>query len=565
MKNRNPIAADSADGLLTGKHAFIQQLIACGVKYMFGNPGTTEQAIIDAIQDYDDISFISGLHETVAMGMAESYARATKTPSVVELHAGPGLGNAMGMVYNAWSANIPMVLFACVPAHDSLYTEPALSGPLSEMARPFAKWSYDVRSAYEIPQILRRAIKIAREAPCGPVVLVLPTDVLDQETDADILSPSYISPRIRPDKEELHRAADSIIAAQNPALFVADGVWASDAVAEVEKLAETLGAPVYQGYTNAVNISGDHSLNAGVLPLFYPEGYRAALSEHDLVLAIGTDVFRILFADREPILDLRTTIVHVDLNSWELAKNQPSIALKADPKAALEELMIVLKDRWSDETQTTASIRRRKNVSNISRQRDQLDKSLKSTWGTTPMSSSEAIVQIIDALPDDCIVYDEAITGSAPLLHYLKPSKGKWFRAAGGGLGPGTTGPIGLKLANPNQPVLGVIGDGSILYTIQALWTAAHYEIPAVWVVLNNSSYKVLKMNVLAYLADEAEGREFIAADMDKPLIDYVGLAESFGVAAHRLTDVGDIKAAIQSAFATNKPTLIDIAVNRNV
>ena len=177
---------------MTGKRALLEQLIADGTTRIFGNPGTTEQGFMDILQEYPQVEFMLALHEGVAVCMADAYARLTKRPSFVELHIAPGLGNALGMMHNARVGKTPMVVYAGQSPSSVLFQEPHLSGPLVEMAKPIAKWSYQVEHAHDVPRVLRRAFKIAAEPPAGPVFLSLPMDVLDNEAEMDIEPTTYV-------------------------------------------------------------------------------------------------------------------------------------------------------------------------------------------------------------------------------------------------------------------------------------------------------------------------------------------------------------------------------------
>src|SRR5881275_2101903 len=192
---------------LTGKRALLEQLIADDVTYIFGNPGTTEQGFMDVLQEYPQVEFMLALHEGVAVCMADAYARLTRRPAFVELHIAPGLGNALGMMHNARIGKTPLVVYAGQSPSSVLFQEPHLSGPLVEMAKPVCKWSYQVEHAHDVPQVLRRAFKIAAEPPAGPVFLALPMDVLDNEAEVDIAPTTYVSWRTRPELDGLRAAA----------------------------------------------------------------------------------------------------------------------------------------------------------------------------------------------------------------------------------------------------------------------------------------------------------------------------------------------------------------------
>src|SRR5918912_830039 len=188
---------------MTGKRALLEQLIADDVRYIFGNPGTTEQGFMDILQDYPQVEFMLALHEGVAVCMADAYARLTRRPAFVELHIAPGLGNALGMLYNARVGRSPLVVYAGQSPSRSLFQEPHLSGPLVDMARPVCKWVAEINHARDVPQALRRAFKVASEPPEGPVFLSLPMDTLDDEADVEIVPTSYTRARTRPEAAAL--------------------------------------------------------------------------------------------------------------------------------------------------------------------------------------------------------------------------------------------------------------------------------------------------------------------------------------------------------------------------
>src|SRR5216683_4757842 len=225
---------------MTGKRALMEQLVADGVRHVFGNPGTTEQPFMDVLQDYPQLQFVLGLHEGVVVCMADAYARLTRRPAFVEVHIAPGLGNALGMIHNARIGKTPLVVYAGQSPTNVLLQEPHLSGPLVEMARPIAKWSAQVEHAHDVPRALRRAFKIAAEPPQGPVFLGLPMDVLDAEADVEIAPTTYTNWRTRPDAAGLADVADVLAAAKRPMLMVGDSVALADAQAEVARVAEQL-------------------------------------------------------------------------------------------------------------------------------------------------------------------------------------------------------------------------------------------------------------------------------------------------------------------------------------
>ncbi|MFE7243098.1 thiamine pyrophosphate-binding protein [Streptomyces sp. NPDC057580] len=542
-----------------GKHAFAEQLVAAGVHHVFGNPGTTEQALIDVLQDYPELDLVLALHEGVAVGAAEGWARAAGWPAFVLLHTAPGLGNAMGMLANASLGHTPMVVYVGDMPRTGRFQEPALSGPIVEMARPVSRWVHEVRTADEIPQVLRRAFKVAMQEPRGPVVVVVPADVMDEPTEAPILPPSYVTPALTVEPSALEAAADVVAGALRPAIVVADGVAASGALTEIGELADLLGAPIHQGYATEVCVMPGHPLDAGPLPLFDPAALSRRLADHDCVLAFGTEVFKQAFPDSETPLDPAVPVVHVGLDPWELAKNQPSLAIQAHPGRVAAELRRLLEARAGKEF---FAERRDAEIARIREDRNRRENAARMNWDATPMTAARAVHELSMALPEDAIVADESVSASPWVQHYLRPGPGSWFRSRGGGLGAGMSIAVGLQIACPDRPVYSLVGDGSAMYTVTALWTAAHHGLPVTWVVLNNRSYRMLKLNVLDYLGTGVSGRRFVGADLVDPSIDFVHLANSLGVAALRVESAAAVGLALRERTSHPGPFLIELQVD---
>jgi benzoylformate decarboxylase len=209
---------------LAGRYAMLEQLVAQGTRYIFGNPGTTEQGFMDALQDFPQLEYILALHEGVATGIADGYARACGAPAFLQLHINPGLGNAMGMLYNSHRTRTPLVVYAGQHAQRGASQEPILAGDLVRLAGPLTKWAVEAQDANEIPVLLRRAFKIAMEPPRGPVFLSVPTNVMDEESDADITPATYVDTKARPDHHVVERIASLLADAHSPVIVCGDGV-----------------------------------------------------------------------------------------------------------------------------------------------------------------------------------------------------------------------------------------------------------------------------------------------------------------------------------------------------
>src|SRR3990172_9182947 len=239
-----PVEGALAMPRLTGRYDLVDQLIADGVSHVFGNPGTTEEAFMDVLQDYPRLQYVLALHESVAAGIADGYARASGRPSFLQLHINPGLGNAIGTLYNSYRTRTPMVVYAGQHPQRGGSQDPILAGDLVRMAEPVTKWSAHVEDAAELPGLLRRAFKVAMEPPRGPVFLSVPMNVMDEEAEVEITPTAYTNTRVRPDPEGIERVAEVLAAAQSPLIICGDGVATSGAVPELVRLAEALGARV---------------------------------------------------------------------------------------------------------------------------------------------------------------------------------------------------------------------------------------------------------------------------------------------------------------------------------
>jgi len=546
---------------MSGKRAFLEQLVVDGVRYVFGNPGTTEQAFMDLLQDYPQLEFILCLHEAVAVSMADTFARATRKPAFVELHIAPGLGNAEGMLFNAMSAHTPLVVYAGQGATRAMFQEPHLSGDLVGMARPVTKWAYEVDHAADLPQAVRRAFKVADEAPQGPVLLAIPMDVLDEEVDVTIQPTSYTRWRIHPDPAAMDEAADLLADSQRPALLIGDGIALSQGQEQVARLAELLGAPIYQGYSSEVNVATDHPLFLGTLPLnsaVAPEFTNRLLAQHDVLLAVGTPLFRFVFPRPGSVVPERTKVIHIDLDSWEIGKNLPGVlGIKADCKAALLALLERLESRPpSGATERGGSV-----AFEHRRKREQMLANDRRSWNDTPISVPRLMGEMADLLPAETAIFDEAITASPHLVRYMTLRPGRYFRARGGGLGPGMAGTVALRLAMPERPVVGIVSDGAAMFTISALWTAAHHRVPVTWVICNNASYRILKDSIMEYLGPAHANRKFVALDLIDPPLRYDRIAESMGVHGRRVERPDDIRPALEEAFSLGAPALVDVII----
>ncbi len=551
---------------MTGKQALMEQLIADDVRYIFGNPGTTEQGFMDILQDFPQIQFMLALHEGVAVCMADAYARLTRRPSFVELHIAPGLGNALGMMHNARIGKTPMVVYAGQSPSGVLFQEPHLSGPLVEMAKPIAKWSYQVEHAHDVPQVLRRAFKIAAEPPQGPVFLALPMDVLDAEAEMQIAPTTYTNWRSRPDVAGLAEAADLLAKAQRPMLMVGDTVALSGAQAEVVRVAEALSAPIFESYASEFNAPANHPLNMGSVDVVTPKTIRATLADCDALLVVGAPLFQLIFPDPErPVLADKTKLVQLDAFTHEIGKNvRPDVALLGDPKSGLTEL---IEERQTRSGRDAINDRGFAAAARVAEVRERYWAAARRNWGASPISGPRLMHEIKQSLPDNALVFSESITNTKHMEMAIAPERPEQLvKVRGGGIGPGLPGSLGAALARPDRKVVGICSDGAAMYSITALWTAAHHKIPVTYVMLSNGAYRILKLNMVEYLGAAARGRKFVELDLTNPDLRFDRMAESMGVPALRVEQPDDLAPALREAVShQGGPFLVDVALESPV
>lgn len=553
-------SSNAPDSRRAGKHIVLDILHSEGVEMIFGNPGTTELPLLDAFVVEDRLRYILGLNEVVVMGMADGWAQATGKLAVCNLHAAPGLGNAMGMLYNAAKAGAPVLVTAGQQDMSIRLTEPLLWDDLATMARPLCKWSFEVSSIEELPRAVRRAAKVALTAPTGPVFLSIPGDVLTAiaPDGLDLGSPTRIGAGVRGDAAEVAKAAALIRAAENPIIFAGDCIANRDAFAEMVAFAEAVGAPVYmEGMANRAAFPSNHPLFAGTVPRLAP-ALRAATRDHDLVISIGADLLTQSQATGVEALEPGKALVHLDDNPWEIGKNfAATAAIQGCPKATLPEL--------TAQVEGCGAARRAGVEARIAESRAALLAKAEAAMEASPLDPMAVLKRLGEVMPDDAIIIEELLSSGMNVVRNLLPATrpDSWFGMRGGGIGVALPQAAAMKLANPDRPVIALSGDGSLMYSAAALWTLAHYRLPVVTIVFNNSSYRILKQRTRAIGDHSAREDRFVAMDLTEPAIDFMALAQAHGVQGVRVESIPALIEAFTAALASDAPTLIEVPVAR--
>ncbi|HWC78493.1 MAG TPA: thiamine pyrophosphate-binding protein [Pseudonocardiaceae bacterium] len=541
---------------MTPIEAMLRILREEGVDRIFGNPGTTELPFVDALAEAEDLPYTLAVQELTAVGMADGYARATGRPSFVSLHVAAGLANGLLGLLNARRSRTPMVVTAGQQDRRHLIQDPMLSGDLVAIAAPAVKAGIDVQHGYDLPVALRRAFALAVAPPAGPVFLSVPMDLLAEKESVPFLGRSSVH---APGAATGVPAAAEILAeARSPVIVAGDGVGRADAVAELVAVAEALGATVYhQPMADGINFPGRHPLYAGMLPPVN-EAIRAALSEHDVVFVAGTHAFMPHHYSPGPAVPEGMTAVQLDVDANEIGRNFPVAAgLVGAPRATLGLLGATLVGRVPGAHARRAAIDRRTTAG-----RAETDAAALAAYGDAPLDSLAAMHAVAAGLPAEAVVIDEAITAGIHLRRVLRQDRPKsYVHTVGGGLGWGIGAAIGSRLGNPDRPVVAVLGDGSAMFGLQGLWSAARYRVPVAFVVVNNGEYRTLKETLDKHKSRSAELRRYTGLDIAPPGLDWTQAADFFGLRSVRVGSTAELTEVVAGAGELDGPLVIDVPV----
>lgn len=547
---------------MTGRQAFIKLLLDEGVTHLFGNPGTTELAIMEAVPQFPELTYVLGLQESIVVGMADGFARASNQLVACNLHCAPGLGHAMGAIYNAKFSGSPLLITAGQYEVGYGLQEPLLYEPLVPIAAPLVKWAFEVTRIEDLPRVIRRAAKIARTPPMGPVFISLPGSVLDEEAEIEFGFPTMVDAGVRPSDRALKDIAHKLLAAKKPVIVAGREIANADMFAEACELAELLGAAVYQeSVPYNARYPSSHPTCMGDLTRNQKK-VRQTLEQYDFMLCLGADLLRMSPMSTVEPLPPEMPVMHITEREWELGKNySTATAVRADVKETLLALLPVLRSLRTAEQAKQAQARLADLATrNWSANRAKTRAEVQSSASTTPIDQRYLVSQLVDALPKDVIVVDETLT-AAPAISAMLPMDDPraYYGLASGGLGFGMAGAVGVALAQPSRPVVATIGDGSAMYSIQSLWTAAHLKLNITYVIINNRSYRIIKERLLAMRGTD----DFVAMDMDNPAIDFAGVAKSMGMPSQVVTDPAQLADVLKAAMASGGPNLVEVIVSR--
>ena len=532
--SRKPSKTTSAS--LTVKDATFNLLRAFGIKKMFGNPGSTE---LPFLSDWpDDIDYVLGLQEASVIGMADGYAQATRNAGFVNLHSAAGVGNALGNIYTAHRNQTPLVITAgqqarsILPLQAFLYAERA-----SEFPRPYVKYSVEPARAEDVPAAIARAYYVAMQPPCGPTFVSVPID--DWARPTQPVEAREVSRELGPDAAAMQALVAALSQSKRPALVVGPGIDRAEAVDLMVKVAEKAKAAVWVSpFSARCSFPERHPQFAGFLHAS-PGQLSDALRDHDLVVVIGAPVFTFHVEGHAAIFDGATALFQITDDPTAAAVTPIGASIVATIKPALAMLLDLL-------SETTRAIPAGRTLP-------------PAPIAAEPIPVEFLLHSLFHAMPKDAVLVEEAPSHRLAMQKFM-PMRGQdsFYTMASGGLGYGLPAAVGMALGRPGVQTVCLIGDGSAMYSIQALWTAARRKLPLTVVVINNAGYGAMRSFSQVMQVRNVPGLEL-------PGIDFVRIAEGMGCDAVRVAKLAELATALQRGLGHDGVSLIEVVVDSAV
>jgi benzoylformate decarboxylase len=546
-----------------GANILLEVLETEGVEYIFGNPGTTELPLMDALIDKPDIHYVLGLQESTVVAMADGYAQASGKPGFINLHTAGGLGHGMGNLLNAYTSGTPLVVTAGQQDSRHSLTDPLLQGDLASIAKPSCKWAAEVSSPDQIPILTHRAFQDSRATPSGPVFLSLPMNVMEEMSQVKISDISHVDRR--PVAHSLPELADELacVTPGRVAIIAGDEISVNDAYKEVVELAEILAAPVFgSSWPAHIPYPTSHYLWQGNLPTRATD-IANAMKGFECVFALGGKSFITILYSEESALPVGCNLFQLSADGRDLGRTYPSkLSVVGDIEFSLSELNGLLKEKVAARAKQYEVRRKSLKSAFVDRRENLLQQAreVENDLVINPLAAARELVAAIGQTP----IVDEAIATAAHLRKFLNNDYTRQYSfLRGGALGWGMPAAVGFSLGLGRKPVVCLVGDGAAMYSPQALWTAVNEKVPVTFIVINNLEYNVLKnyMRSQPHYNSTRTGK-FIAMDIVEPAINFSALANSMGMAAQKVTQIIDIQATVSRAIASGEPNLVEIVVS---
>ena len=554
----------------TGGACFAEQLIASGVKYVFGNSASEDAQFYEALVDRPQLKYILTPHEGPGAAMAAGYVKASGEPTIVMQAAVVGLMNAMGQMYNAYKEQTPLVFYS----YRTDQSRRAGRDGFEEVANqenivaPLTKYAWLARRADMIPETLRRAFKAAWTPPYGPTYASWHSDFNDEKVRAEVIAQEKVDPRmrVRPNPAEVERAAKLLVEAKMPLMIVGDELYHTKSVEKAVKFAELLGMPVAQARQMFANFPQGHPLWVGGLPvarinsLTYPK-------EPDVVINVGN---KLQHQSPAPIVGRNVKFIDMRNDSSSMGNViTTDVPLVADVGYGLDDLTAAVEGLMTPAVREKAA-ERAQEVRRFSQRASAMRALVTKNpdWNRSPMIADRVTWEVAQFADKDAIIVHEA--GSVNLHSFgFNPLGGReLFFYYGAHLGSGVGTAAGVKLARPNQQVICMVGDGSFIFGPTALWNMARLELPVITIVYNNHAYSGPHSRVIEKTAGGrmVQTGQFYHDYLGSPDMNMAQIAKGFGVDGEVVESAGQLRDALKrarKATAEGKPYLIDAQVAR--
>lgn len=554
----------------TGAELLVEQVRAAGTRYIFSNPGSVEAGFFDALTDHDDLHLVMGLHEGIVIPMADGYHKATGKPAFVNIHTIAGTAQAAGQLFNAHRQGSAMIVTAglqdTTTYSDDVGLAPSPGFSQIETTRQFTKISWEVRTAASTAVAIRRAYKVASTAPGGPVYVAFTRNAFGDKATGRVWPGEnfMIRSRPRPAADKVETLAKMLVEAKRPTVVFGDEIWKSGAQAEAVELAELLGLAASAGWNAYTNFPTKHPQYVGRFRSrrAYPFGSA------DLVLQFGARDPGGREVPEQPLLDAGARYVAVGIDTNMLGRTQPmDLSIVADVKETARALIDTVESMLTKERLEKIREERLAAVTPAVAQREakRIDEARRN-FDRSPIHPDRVDYELEQVAEPNAIIVEENFTGKHDFLRFGYRADEKLRLTKGGSLGWGVGAAIGAKIGAPERQVILSIGDGALMYSASGFWTMARYEVPVLTVVCNNHNYQTVRRAFHRYDGRMAATGRYHGMHLGDPEIDFVGLANSQGVAGRRVTSASEVAEGLREGLQETKsgrPYLLEIVIDR--
>jgi thiamine pyrophosphate-dependent acetolactate synthase large subunit-like protein len=556
---------------MSGGEVMAEFLLEWKIPYVFGLGGSEEVGFLDALVDRVQLQYVQGLHETVVMAMADGYTRMSGQTSFVNLHSVAGTAYALGQIVNAYKDRMPIVITAGdqstkIRGHNAFLE----AVNLAQIPRDYTRWHWDVLSVQTIPDVLRRAFLFAQVPPGGPTFVTFSKDMWEERVKrVEILprSRSQLESSLHPDPGAVSKVVDMLLRAQMPVIVASRELSRYGGVKQIKEISELLGAPVFS------DLFIGHS--PIVFPTTHPQysGFFAEdpsyPSNFDLYWSVGGTMFTVMAAPPEPLVPRAAQVIHTSLDGAEIGRNYPvDVMMLANVSLAAEAVLNELRRR---NLPATVIEDRRRRVHEYARQRRQkLEEQARKVWNSQPIASARLAMELNRRLDPKAVVVVEMPTEEQLACSYLDFDQSgggrRQLTTSGGCLGWAVAAAIGAKIAESDRQVVALVGDGGFQFGVQALWSAARYEVPVGIIIWNNNGYQSNRHFLHQYGGRAAATGRYVSSSLDSPEIDHVAISKGYGVEAERVVHPDQLANAIDRCLrtiASGRPYLLDVKIQR--